>query len=144
MRRSDRHGTRTRLKRSIRRRQYNINFPLELWHLDGNHKLINYARYFLDFIIVHHRWRIVIHGPIDGYSRMPVFLKCSFNNRADTVLSYFKEAIHKYGLPLRIRTDYGGENFDVAQYMWSQADRGPETNSVIMGRSVHNQRIERL
>ena len=75
---------------------------------------------------------------------MPVFLKCSSNNRADTVLSYFKEAIHKYGLPLRIRTDHGGENFDVAQYMWSQADRGPETNSVIMGRSVHNQRIERL
>ena len=28
--------------------------------------------------------------------------------------------------------------------MWSQENRGPETNSVIMGRSVHNQRIERL
>ena len=33
---------------------------------------------------------------------------------------------------------------DVAKYMWSQPDRGPDKNSVIMGRSVHNQRIERL
>ena len=90
------------------------------------------------------RWHIVIHGAIDGYSRIPVFLKCSTNNRADTMLAYFEEAVHTYGLPLRVRTDLGGENFGVAQYMWTQPGRGTETNSIIMGRSVHNQRIERL
>lgn len=45
----------------------------------------------------------------------PVFFKCSSNNHADTVLSYFKEAIQKYGLPLHICTNHGGENFNVAQ-----------------------------
>ena len=36
----------------------------------------------------------------------------------------------------------GGENIGVAELMWSQPHRG--TSSVIMGRSVHNQCIERL
>ena len=60
------------------------------------------------------RWRIVIHGAIDGYSHLPVYLKCSTNNRADTVLGYFVEAVRTYGLPLRVRTDRGGENSDPA------------------------------
>ena len=32
------------------------------------------------------RWGFVIHGGIDGYSRQITFLKCSCNNRAQTVL----------------------------------------------------------
>ena len=71
-----------------------------------------------------------------------MFLKCSTNNLAATVLGYFVEAVSLYGLPLRVRTDMGGENFGVAEFMWSQPQRG--ASSVIMGRSVHNQRIERL
>ena len=90
------------------------------------------------------RWCIVIHGGIDGFSRLPVFLKCSNNNKADTVLGCFVEAVSYYGLPLRVRCDRGGENIRVAEYMWSQPNRGSDTTSVIMGRSVHNQRIECL
>ena len=41
-----------------------------------------------------------------------------------------------------IRTNRGGENVGVAQFMLEH--RGPDTRSVIVGRSVHNQRIERL
>ena len=29
-----------RWKRTVRRRQYHVKYPLSLWHIDGNHKLI--------------------------------------------------------------------------------------------------------
>lgn len=40
---------------TVQRRVYNVPAPNCLWHIDGLHCLI--------------RWRIVLHGGIDGYSR---------------------------------------------------------------------------
>ena len=73
--------------------------------LDGNHKLI--------------RWKLVIHGGIDGYSRLIVFLACGNNNRADTVVSHFTQACLNYFIPSRVRCDRGGENVEVARFMLS-------------------------
>ena len=104
--------------------------PNALWHIDGHHKLI--------------RWNMVVHGGIDGYSRIPVYLKVAPNNKADTVLKSFLEAVACYGLPSHIRADNGGENVQVGRFMMEHPERRPGKGSFITGRSVHNQRIERL
>ncbi|XP_028412589.1 uncharacterized protein LOC114535486 [Dendronephthya gigantea] len=70
MRRVDIEGVAVRWLKLTPRRQYSVSGPLALWHIDRNHKLI--------------RWRLVIHGGVDGYTRVPVYLKCSDNNRAET------------------------------------------------------------
>ena len=112
----------------IPRRTYNVTSPNSLWHIDGHHKLI--------------RWKLVIHGGIDGYSRMIVYLKCSNNNKSEAVLICFNEAMVKFGIPNRVRGDRGGENIKVAEWMIRQ--KGTNRGSYIGGSSVHNQRIERL
>jgi len=81
-----------------------------VWDLDGYHKLI--------------RWGIVFHGAVDGYSRLPVYLKAASNNKASTVLSGFLAAVKQYGLPSRVRCDKGGENTLVSQFMLNHPARG--------------------
>ena len=128
--RVDPRGVQDRLRRALHRRRYNVCMPNSMWHIDGYHKLI--------------RWRIIIHAGIDGYSRLPVFLKASTNNRADTMLQSFLNGVQRYGLPSRVRCDRGGENVMVSQFMLTHPERGPGRGSCITGRSVHNQRIERF
>ena len=111
------------------RRKYYVPWPNSLWHLDGHHSLI--------------RWKFVVHGCIDGYSRRMMFLKCSHNNLAQTVLDLFLDCIKHDGdrWPSRIRVDYGVENVLVCDAMVEC--RGEGRGSFIAGSSTHNQRIER-
>lgn len=41
-------------------------------------------------------WKIVVHGCIDGDSRVVTFLHASDNNKASTVLAYFDDATKGY------------------------------------------------
>ncbi|KAF8823653.1 hypothetical protein HHX47_DHR9000419 [Lentinula edodes] len=101
----------------IRRRGYSVPGPNSLWHHDGHHRLI--------------RWGIVIHGFIDGYSRLITGLRASNNNRGQTVLSLFLSAAEKYQLPSRVRGDHGIENIWVAAFM--EHARGEGRGSYIWG-----------
>ena len=73
---------------------------------------------------------------------MILYLRCHNNNKAETAFTEFSTAINVYGMPSRVRTDKGMENAQIAWFMLQR--RGPDRGSIIAGRSVHNQRIERL
>ena len=70
-----------------------------------------------------------------------MFLHCSNDNRASTVLSCFIQATEKYGVPTCLRTDFVGENNEIWRFMLEQH---PDDMPVITGYSTHNERIERL
>lgn len=119
------------------RRPYSVPGPNSLWHI-GKVLRISLLCNKISFC----RWWLVTHGGIDGYSRMIVYLCCSTNNRSDTVLRLFVAATEQIRLPSRVRSDLGGENVKVAQYM--PLHRGRNKRSMITGSSTHNQCIERL
>lgn len=122
-------GSMLRTRQPIVRRRYTVRGPNSLWHIDGHHSLI--------------RWGFVVHGGIDGFSRLIVYLYCSTNNRASTVTELFRKATSLFGVPSRVRSDRGGENVGVCEFMIRT--RGVNRGShIIAGSSIHNQRIERL
>jgi hypothetical protein len=95
----------SRLRKSVmrKRRVYKVPFPNSLWHIDGQHKLI--------------RWKFVIHGGVDGYSRVCVFMQAGDNNRAETVERLFLHATDEWGWPQRVRVDFGKENYGIWKQM---------------------------
>ncbi|XP_016095549.1 uncharacterized protein [Sinocyclocheilus grahami] len=113
---------------AVARWTYSVPLPNSLWHIDGHMRLI--------------RWGIVTHGGIDGHSRVITYLRANLDNTALTVLASFVGATFQYELPSRVRSDCVGENTQVALLM--NLIYGDERRSHITGRSVHNQRIERL
>ena len=125
--RIDHANTVSRRSTTINRRVYTAPHPNAVWHIDGNHKMI--------------RWRLVIHGGVDGFSRCIVYMKCTNNNYASTVLDAFLEGILAYGTPVRVRSDHGGENIDVWRHMLSLYNNSA---CVVTGKSTHNERIERM
>ena len=93
--------------------------------MDTNHKLI--------------RWNFVIHGSIDGYSRLVTHLNVSTDNLALTALEYFFASVKEYDIPSRVRVDGGSEFAHIEKFM----NKLDGSVRCIRGKSVHNRRIER-
>ncbi|XP_026135190.1 uncharacterized protein LOC113113261 [Carassius auratus] len=87
-------------------------------------------------------YNLIIFGGVDGFSRKVLYLDAATNNRASTAFSFFFEATQLHGVPSRVRGDQGVENLDIAYFMFAR--RGTGRASFISGKSVHNQRIERM
>ena len=77
MRRVDPAGAAIRWSEVHVRRRYNVYGANALWH----HSLV--------------RWRLVVAGGIDGYSRLITYLQCFNNNRASTVVQCFYEGTRR-------------------------------------------------
>eukprot|EP00794_Sanderia_malayensis_P001053 gene1053-381_t len=127
IRRVDPIGCALRWRLVIHRRKYFVPTPNSLWHIDSAHKLI--------------RWKFVVHVAIDGKTRVLIYCKCKDNNKAETVLALFEDGVSRWGLPSRVRSDHGMENYLVGLYMIE--NRGADRGSIITGSSVHNSRVER-
>lgn len=96
--------------------------PNSLWHLDGHHSLVS--------------WGFVIHGAIDGYSRLITYLQCSTNSRSETVKELFLDAIQSFGLPSRVRTESGwGKRWCLAR---NGTKKRPEQGK-LLGRHINPQ-----
>lgn len=96
----------------IKRRVYRVRGANALWHHDGNEKL--------------RPWGFYVHGCIDGYSRLFIYLVCSSNKRASTVADLFAHAVSVFGWPSRARGDFGTENNKVERLLiqhWGRAHR---------------------
>lgn len=123
------YDIRTRTRRIIARGPYIGNKgPHHWWHIDSWHKMI--------------RWKFIVFGGVDGFTKKVMFLRCSNNNKAATHLRIFKRAVQGSMIPSRVRADRGKENVLVAQFMYQW--RGLGRGSFVAGRSVHNTRIERF
>ena len=58
--RVDHHTVASRRHSVVRRRVYSVPFPTSVWHIDSHHKMV--------------RWRFIVHGAIDGFSRTVIYL----------------------------------------------------------------------
>ncbi len=93
----------SRIQWAASQRTYSVAGPNSLWHIKGHHSLV--------------AWGFVIHGTINGFLHLIVFLKCCTNDSSETVANLFLSATERFHWPSRVQTDYGGENVRVWELM---------------------------
>lgn len=119
-----------------------VHSTLHHVHSSNDHTMCVHACYFVCNWLCFSTVKTCLSG-IDGFSRLVTFLRCLNNNRADTALACFQDAVQIYGIPSRVRCDLGVKNVDIVRFML--VARGCGHNSVMSCVEVqHNQRIERL
>lgn len=127
MARVDPVGRDQRYRRHVPRQRYNVKTVNGMWHFDGYEHLV--------------AWNIYIEGAIDGASRRVLFLHATDNKSADMEAAFMIDAVVKYGVPHKLRSDCGKENVDVERFARLLREAGYKI-IYIKGPSTRNQRIE--
>lgn len=130
-----------------------------MWHLDGFHKFdvsrvfvlsiaipILIILFFIIFTILisfshFFRFGFVVHRTVDRYTKGIVGMQVSEINRSETVVRLLHAARLKWGLLACLRIDRGGENVLATDCIFQE--RNIHYRSVIAGKSIYNQPIER-
>lgn len=95
--------------------------------------LIIYRSYLNDrFYSALIRWKIILHGFIDGCAKFALGIRAHGNNRAVTVLQLLDDIAGVFGYPSRMRGDHGTENLLCAWRM--ELVRGQGRGSYIWGK----------
>ena len=120
-------GVEIRRNKTIKRRIYQTNGPMDILHIDGNDKL--------------KRFGFAIHGCIDGFSRKLLWLNVSTTNNDPLVIAnYYINCVSTFKkAPRLLRMDKGTENIycQDLQIFWTKSE-----SSYLNAASTHNQRIE--
>ena len=130
----DSEGSRLRQIHRLKRRECLNPGPNYWWHADGYDKLKPYG--------------FPVHGCIDGFSRMILWLKLTKSNNDPRIIGdFFLNAIlERDGCPTLIRTDRGTENSIMATALCFLRRNDTDSQSGInphrYGSSHSNQRIE--
>lgn len=130
----DAEGVQRRKAKRLLRRRYCSPGPNFIWHVDGYDKLKPFG--------------FAIHGAIDGFSRRIMWLKVGQTNNDPLVVArYYLQCIDTHKCTSRIlRCDLGTENTTLKllqpYFRYNCNDRFAGINSIIMGKSTSNQRIE--
>ncbi len=123
----DPDGVAARSRHRLQRREYRMEGPNHVWHIDGYDKLKPFG--------------FCIHGAIDGYSRHVMWLEVGpSNNNPCIIARYYIDCVQQMGGTARIiRADCGTENVHVAglQRFFHNDDK-----SFLYGKSCSNQQIE--
>lgn len=118
----------------LNRRAYTSLGPNAQWHADGYDKLAPFG--------------LPIHGAVDGFSRVILWLEVAPSNRQpEQTCQYFLNAVRKFGLPQTVRLDAGTENTNIKlaqQLLSANLERISPLPPTIVGSSNHNERIERF
>ena len=128
----DSDGALLRKARRLHRRNYHVEGPNYVLHLDGYDKLKPFG--------------LCVSGCIDGFSRKMIWLNCYTTNKDPKVIGgYYIEAVERLnGFPTKVRGDCETENVYVKkmQTFLLRDGRNGLNLSYLEGTSTANQRIE--
>lgn len=131
---ADPEGVAQRFGNRLRRRQYLSPGPNHTWNLDGYDKLMHFG--------------FGIHGCVDGFSRLIMWLEIATTNSDPKVTAYyFLKTVLEFGfLGNIVRCDAGTENCLIESLQTclrsQNTDKNSGLKSFICGKSTANQRIE--